>query len=101
MKTLLSIGGETYLLPDKKDMAQVLETLKGITPVRSRTLYGPDGENRYSEEHGYCNKFVTAENQAKIKVELVLDDEVCTGKQFTELEHRAEQMRPQNLPVAA
>jgi hypothetical protein len=108
MKTLLTIGNETYLLPEQKNLAQVLELLKGVQEVKSKTVYGPDGDNRYSEEHGYCTKQVLATNQAKIRVELVLDDEVCTVTQFDAAvqkvanAERAANGKPQRLlPVAA
>lgn len=85
MKTLLGINGETYLLPETKDLAKVLEVLKGITLVRNKTVYGPDGDNRYSEAHGYCVKEVMAASPAKIRVEIVTDGDVVTQEEFNRL----------------
>jgi hypothetical protein len=94
MKTLLGINGETYLLPDAKDLAKVLEVLKGIQPVRSKTVYGPDGEHRYSEEHGYCTKEVLDPNPARIKVEVVLDGEIVTREEYERLLEKASPNKP-------
>lgn len=98
MKTLLTIGGEAYLLPEQKNLAIVLETLKGITAVKQRTIYGPDGEHRYDEECGFLHAQVLDKNQSKIGVSIVLDDEVLTAAQFKAAELKAAQTL---LPVAA
>jgi hypothetical protein len=92
MKTLLGIDGETYLLPETKDLAKVLEVLKGITPVRHRTVYGPEGENRYSEAHGYCTKEVLDPQPARLRVEIVMGEDVVTQSDFDRLTAKA------NLP---
>lgn len=81
MKTLLGINGETYLLPETKDLAKVLEVLKGIRPLKGRTNYGPDGDHRYDEAHGYLRKDVV-QPPARLRVELVADEDVVTDQEF-------------------
>lgn len=104
MKTILSINGESYLIPKTTDPAKVLELLSGARKLRSEAHYGSE-EHKYEEEHGYFDRKVAAEHPAKMSVELVLDDEVCTRQEFEALCAAADTREAQRgktvLPQAA
>jgi hypothetical protein len=85
MKTILSIGGDRYLIPRPADVSKILDLLQGVTEVRNRTIYGPEGKLQYDDQF-YTNREVLDDRPARFRVELVHDDEVCTGAEFAALE---------------
>lgn len=80
MKTLLTIGGDTYLLPDTADAATILKQLNGAVRTTSETHYGPDNA-RYDGEH-YFHACVKEDVRASIRLELVDDAHVLSRKDW-------------------
>jgi len=80
MKTLLTIGGQQYLIPKTTDLNKLLDLFQGVTRVRSETLYGPDDAKYQSD--WYVNKEVMDARQEPVRVEIVHDDDVVTAAEF-------------------
>lgn len=85
METILTIGGDSYLLPKSEDVSKVLEMLQGVTKVRNKTIYGPDGELCYDEQF-YRTAEVLEPRPLQFRVELLHDNNVMSQKAFAELE---------------
>ncbi len=83
MKTLLTIGDTTYLMPDNTDPAKVLSLFAGMKATEDRHEWGPD-EARYNDDLR-LNKRVQSERASRVRVELVNDDDVVTEKEWKEL----------------
>lgn len=91
MKTLLTIGSETYLTSES-DLAKLLALTKTLTRVKERVLYGPGEKTgtRYDEELGYCRRQVAAQESERIRIEVVRDEEVVTEDEFNRLQAETE-----------
>lgn len=110
MKTLLTIDGATYLLPETADAQVLVKQLKNLQRVRDDVHYGPGESNdtRYSEELGYFRHQVAQPAKASIGITLVDDDEVLTKEQFQakceiadkRAELQAETTEPKDLRAA-
>jgi len=85
MKTILTIGGDRYLLPKQADVSKILDLLQGVTEVKSKRTYGPDGSLRYDDRF-HMEREVLSERPTKFRVELVHDDDICTSAEFAKLE---------------
>jgi len=87
MKTLLTICGQTLQLPkaSTSNLAQLLELLNGATEVHNRTIYGPEGEKKFSREY-YRSVEVVENRPAKIRLEQLHDDEVLSEQEFAALQ---------------
>ena len=101
MKTILTIGGQSYLLPDAADAATVLKQLNGAVRLDDATHYGPD-EDRYGD--GYFRAEVKRTERERVRVELVDADELFSPAEW---EKRCKEMDAQiaakakGLPKAA
>ena len=80
MKAILTIGGESFLIPKTTDLNKILELFQGARTVRNESIYGPD-KARY-EEPFYVNRTVAAAREAKVRVELLHDDEVVSHAEW-------------------
>lgn len=104
MKTLLSIGRTTLLLPKNTNPSQLLEMLVGAQVLDDKTYYGPSGEYVSGL---YVTKQVIQHEQERISVSCVPDDDVLTAVAWDELraavDVKAAQMEKdkQNLSKAA
>lgn len=102
MKTLLTIGGQTYLLPDSADAATVLKQLVGAVRVNNRTHYGPGEttEERYGE--GYFSAQVAELTRSGVRIELVDNDEVLSQAEWDRrVKAEEERLAGKVLPKAA
>ena len=83
MKTILNINGSSFLLHPKADAAALIEALRGMTQIHSRSEYGPEGA-RYEAQ--FCfNREVVDDNPARFGVELIADAALCSSEQWAEL----------------
>lgn len=98
MKTILTIGGDRFLIPKSTDVSKLLDLFQGSTEVRNKTIYGPEGELQYDRKF-YQSKDVVEDRPTKFRVEIVHDDDVCTEKEFADLEAETEK-RIAALPKA-
>lgn len=85
MKTILTIGSDRFLIPKSTDVSKLLDLFQGLTEVRGKTLYGPQGKLQFDSDF-YLNRDVLADRPTKFRVEIVHDDEVCTSAEFAALE---------------
>lgn len=106
MKTLITIGGDQYLIPKTTDLNKILDLFQGITRVRNEALHGPDSA-RYQSEW-YQSKEVLDARPEKVRVELVHDDDVVTQAEFAAIKEAHEKKvaefeatQSKTLPVAA
>lgn len=84
MKTLLTIDGATFLLPETADATVLVKQLKNLQRVQDKTHYGPGESNdtRYSDELGYFRASVAKPEKASFSIMLVDDGDVVTAEQF-------------------
>lgn len=78
MKTLLTIAGNTYLLPTGADAATILKQLSGAVRLKEETHYGPGDatSTRYGDE--YFSARVLGDRRESVRVELVDEADVCS-----------------------
>lgn len=101
MKTLLTIGHNTLLLPANTDPSAILKLLVGAKIVRHESRY-----TKETKEHR-SGRYVSAEvideqSRERISVECVPDDDVCTLAEFNERFAAEEALaaKETDLPVA-
>lgn len=80
MKAILTIGGESYLIPKTTDLNKILDLFQGVTRVRGENLWGPD-DARYTDGFSISREVLDVQ-QSKIRVELVLDEDVCSAGEW-------------------
>jgi hypothetical protein len=81
MKTILTLNGNSFLIPNTKDITKLLEAFQGCTAVQSQTLYGPEGPARYDSAF-YVSKYVQEVRPQPIRVEVVHDEEVVSWAEW-------------------
>lgn len=99
MKTILTIGSDRFLIPKSTDVSKLLDLFQGLTEVRNKTIYGPDGKKQFDREF-YQNKDVLSDRPTKFRVEVVHDDDICTTAEFEALEEQTRQRIAQLPPKA-
>lgn len=87
MKTLLNIGSETLLLTIQKpeQVGELLALLRGSTPTRSKTIYGPEGELKYDHEF-YRSVEVLGNREMTFSIQQIHDDDVVSAMQLEVLQ---------------
>lgn len=104
MKTTLSIGRTTLLLPKNTNPSQLLEMLVGAQVVDAKSYYGPRGEFNADL---YVSKQVIEREQERISVSCVPDADIVTPAEWDSLraatDAKAAELQNQNqtLPKAA
>lgn len=91
MKTILTIDSYSYLIPNGTDLNKVLEILRGITPVHGQYTSGVDN---------FESREVLADRPAKMKVELVHDEDVCTREEWEKIKEAVEVKNKRPEPKA-
>ncbi|MEI6076732.1 MAG: hypothetical protein WCS94_14210 [Verrucomicrobiota bacterium] len=89
MKTILTIGSDSYLVPQTTDLNKILDLFQGMKCVRNESLYGPD-KARYEEPY-YINRMVTEDHDTEVSVALIHDSKVVSRRSWnlTVEEHNA------------
>lgn len=86
MKTLITVGNDTYLLPTTADIAKVIELMRGLRRVQSETIYGgPSDEERWKDECGYRNANVVEARTERLRVEVVDDKDLVERAEWDTL----------------
>lgn len=84
MKTLLTVGSSTLLLPANTDPAAVLKLLVGAKVVRSESHFTKETKQHRSGR--YLHAEVVQEGRGeRISVSCVPDADVCTPNEWQEL----------------
>lgn len=104
MKTLMTINGMTLLLPDTttdKAIMDLITNLRGAMVIQERANYGPEGDRRYDEDHGYFRAQVIT-RPAGLRIELAASGDVMTEREFNDkVEYWDTKNNRTNLPAAA
>lgn len=92
MKTILTIESYSYLIPNTTDVNKVLEILRGLIPVSGQYTRGDDD---------FQSREVMADRPAKMKIELVHDEDVCTRAEWNKIEAEvaAKNKKPEAKPM--
>ncbi len=84
MKTLLTIGHSTMLLPQNTDPAAILKLLVGAKVVDDKTHYTRETATHRVGRHIHAQVIEESRHAARIAVACVADDEVCTEAEWQE-----------------
>lgn len=84
MKALLTINGDSYLIPKTTDLNKIIDLFQGVQRVRQKDLWGPDSA-RY-EDGLHVSREVLADAPERVRVELVPDGDVVSRAEWDALE---------------
>lgn len=84
MKTLLTVGGSTMLLPQNTDPSAILKLLVGAKVVRHQSHYTKETKENRSGRYLFAQVIQDGRQAERISVECVPDEDVCTAEEFAD-----------------
>ena len=97
MKTLLTVGGSTMLLPQNTDPAAILKLLVGAKVVRSQSHFTKETKEHRSGRYSHAQVIQEGRGE-RIAVECVPDEDVCTPSEWQDLVN-AENLKAEKEPL--